>query len=547
MATSLISQASNAIKAYYNRTFRTITSGNYAYEASNILSGERTFIPNITVDEQDITEYTRTRIQTLARYLENNSPLINASLDNVERYGIADGISVQPATRFAQFNHDAGTLFDRWASSPFCTVNNELNFYQVQSLAARVMVRDGEIYCLLVRDLANPVFKYQIQLIMPDQVGASDDEDDDSYDGVYIDSVGRKVAYGVWSGNQFQKIDASNIVHLQRSTKGARQLRGISDFSSCLNNARDQKDLERLFKSFSKDHGSISWIHTRLTGEAGKGTKAGLKANPATSNPNGQNAKRPVPGNNHGVQRGFGTNEIWISPNEKSEMVSPADYKIDQGFINYLERRVCLALGQPYEFVVNPEKLNGTSMRFVIEHAATYFSHLQNQMIDSFIRRIYVWVISCAIKDGQLSVPDELLNSGAEIYDANFTRPKSITVDAGRVTNAEILLIDNGLLTYDTYFSARGKNRDHEFKTQAEERKMLIQRWYAEMQLSLELSKDTGIPAPNIPWPITNTMLGTPSPNPPIPAPVVTASPDDVESDTSNDDGGEQQSDTQTE
>jgi hypothetical protein len=76
-------------------------------------------------------------------------------------------------------------------------------------------------------------------------------------------------------------------------------------------------------------------------------------------------------------------------------------------------------------------------------------------------------------------------------------------------------------MTYDSYYSARGKNGKQE-----------LRQWFEEKAYMNELSKEFGIAVPD-----AATMFG--SPDVPIPAPVVKPMPDDVEEDSSATTGGD--------
>ena len=126
---------------------------------------------------------------------------------------------------------------------------------------------------------------------------------------------------------------------------------------------------------------------------------------------------------------------------------------------------------------MNAEKLTGTGIRFALSDAAFYFSNLQNILIDGALNRIYAWVTASFINDGKITAPANDLP-----WPVNFTKPISITVDQQRVTNAEIALLQNSLLTYEAFYSARGKDWKAELRQHAQEEAFLDQ-----------LSKETGV------------------------------------------------------
>ena len=443
------------------RAKRKFSSGQ-AFEAAQ-QTNDRSYIPHTSIEEMETpSEYTRQEIVRLARYLETNFPLIENILTQIEVHGVGSGISIQAVSPDEQFNINATDYFESWANNKFCTVNQDHTLYQLQALGARLLIRDGEFFLLLTK--ASTGYR-QVQFISTDAVRGTGEPNDESIDGIYIDDNGKPIAYNVWTGDTYQRVSAENVIHVKRTTKGPNQLRGISAFTSALNTARDYKDILKLEKSALKVHSSLAATVTKRSGNAGDGTW-GRGTPTANLKSDNQPAKR-----NTQLERILGANIAYLNTDEKIELTtSNRPSQAFTGFLEELARQVCQSVGLSYEFIVTPEKLNGTGNRVVLGSTNAFFRVIiQNTLIDSMLRRIYGWVIAGGVVDGDLKVSD----IGSKMYLATYTLPEQIGIDKGYDTEAAIKLIQNNLLSYESYYSSKGKDYKTEFKQIKAEKELL--------------------------------------------------------------------------
>lgn len=416
--------------------------------------------------------YTRREILSISRYAVKNFPLTERILSVTEFNGIGPGLFANAATADAEFNAQATAAFEQWAGNAFCSANNQYNLYEMQRLLARELVLAGEVFIVLVK---SPSGYPQLMLVRSEDVRSSADAEDDSEDGLYKDDFGKVTAYNVFTGKSYQKVDASNVIHLIRH-KDINQLRGLGSFAASLNSQRDRKDCIDLEKKAVKIHSRIAAVITKDGGELPNPFTGGddIRIDSSqgfTTNDN------PTPPSNLGRETPFGE-AVVLNKGEKVDLL--ASERSTDGFLQFLEmlvRETCLNISLPYEFVYNPDKLNGTAIRFILNDAAAFFRDIQDRIIDGALNRIYAWVIASFINAGKLSQPASGLP-----WAASFTRPQSITVDTQRVSNAEIAQLQNGLLNYETYYSARGKDWKHELRQRAQEEAYLD-----------KLSNETGV------------------------------------------------------
>ena len=421
----------------------------------------------MTNQEQTVnpTYFTRSEIVRLTRYLVNNSPLFERILTVAETYAIGGGLVANAATKDSDFNTASTAAFDTWASSCFCFANNQYTFYEAQKLIIRELIITGECFVVLIKAATGYP---QLMLVPTEQVKNSGEPGDTSTDGLYLDQYGKVVAYNIFTGESYQKIDASNVIHLMRH-KNIGQIRGIGSFAASLNAMRDHKDCVVLEKRSMKVHSALAAVVEKKSGEAGNGVLGGVLPSDGLGNPIPSGSSQA---SNAGLERNFGGQVVYTEPGEKVTLL--ASNRSTDGFLKFLElllRDVCLNISLPYEFLVNADKLTGVGVRFVLSDAAAFFGHLQNIILDGAINRIYTWVTASSINAKKLAPPAD----NELPWAVSFTKPQSITIDPSRVSQAEIALLGNSMGNYEEFWSKRGKDFRQELRQHAIEEQYLDQ------------------------------------------------------------------------
>ena len=396
--------------------------------------------------------YARQELLSIVRYLVNNYAIVERCVSVAENYSVGAGIYAQGATKDAVFNDEATKAFDFWASSVFCSNTNDLNLFDMQKLAVREIFLAGEIFFVMINSAGG--FP-QLMPVASENVRGTGKKNDKSTDGLFVDPYGKVTAYQIWTGKGYQIVEAANVIHLKR-LKNVGQLRGVSAFAASVNSLRDHRDLQNLEKRATKLHATLAATVTKKSGEAGDGVYGSVNKAPTV-----KDGKTVA---NRGLEKAFGGSVVYLKEGEGVELLS-SDRATD-GFIKFLElllRDVCLNLSLPYEFVVNPSSLSGPSVRFCIQDADVLFRNTQNLLIDSALSRIYSWVTAVFVNTKRISKRVD------DYYSASWVRPASISIDQGRVSSAEIALIQNSLLSFDSYYSARGMDYKQALRQKATE------------------------------------------------------------------------------
>jgi len=411
--------------------------------------------------DNDIDSYTRQEYLRVGRYLENNFSFYKNLIETIGRYCISTGIIHNPSTIDEKFNKEASTVFDKWASSRFCTATGNMTFWQLQRLIAERLIADGEVFLLLTKSKENYP---QLQVLDPTIIKSSHD-DTVAQDGIYYDKIGRAVAYSVQQvDGSFKRINGDNIIHIQDIKKPS-QKRGIPWAASSFNTIRDIKDIFKLEKNNVKTSQLIVGTISNPDGSSslGKGGLFGdLQQNASSSTPNISSSQvETVIGSGKFVDIGKSKLEML-----KTERPSPSF----NGFLETLHRDICNSIGIPYEFSYSPEKLTGASMRFIIQSTDNLFREIQDLLIEACFQRIYIWVISVMVNNKKLELP-----TTDEWFSNQWSKPVSLSIDLQRASNIEIEQLNNGLTTYEDYYNARGKNAKEQIIKWLNEKKFITE------------------------------------------------------------------------
>lgn len=413
-------------------------------ESAARYSTDRSYI-YLQESEDEVPTFARTEILSMTRYLVKNFALLERVLTLCESYAVNAGILAQGATNDSGFNDSATAYFDRWATSTFCSTTAEVNLFDMQKLIVRELLIAGEIFIVLSKSATGYP---QLTLVTSEQVRHTGKKTDKSIDGIMYDAYGKATGYWVYFGDKPTFVEASNVIHLKRF-KSVNQKRGVSAFAASLNSVRDIKDLQVLEKKSIKVHSALAATVTKRSGEVGDGLFGGGRKAKATAT---ATPTSTLPARNALLEKVFGGAIAYLGEGEKVDLV--ASSRSTEGFLKFVElltRDVCLNISLPYELVVNPTALSSAATRFVIQDADFLFKSLQNIVTDGALNRIYSWVIASAQNEKKIK-------SNPDWYLVSWVYPQSATIDAGRKDTAELNFVEKGLVSYDTFFSSRGKN-----------------------------------------------------------------------------------------
>lgn len=409
---------------------------------------------------RDLKPYDRLAMVKKCRWAERNSGLFRQIVGDIVLYTVGpDGIRPQShaedaekAKRYEEYFHEKTKRLD---------VTNRFSFYQCQSVLLRAMVRDGDAFAAKVRNGAGQA---KVQLIEAHRV--ADDPNkavpEGQWDGVGFGPFGELRYFNVIrSDGSSRQILANAMMHIvdHEYASGAR---GVPLLQHSINSIQDEMEILALEKIAVKDNSDVTRVIKKAGGTIDGDMAAEMGASASASYENMANQ--------------MGGKLIALEPGEDFQSFSSnRPNPTFQGFLAALEKDVSMGI-LPYEFVNDPSKIGGASVRLITAKAARVFGKYQTILIDSFCIPTWGYIIGQGIAAGE--IPDD-----PKWNVTSWTTPKSVTVDAGREAAQDRADVELGLMSMSELYSQRGLD----FRTEMEKRAQ-------DMKYIAELANKYGLP-----------------------------------------------------
>jgi lambda family phage portal protein len=409
-----------------------------------------------------MTVFDRLETTRKMRWMELNAGIIRQVLSDYCLYAVGDGITAQVRTGNPALDEKYEQYFDKWARVP-CDITNRFNLYEVQQIVARLVMRDGECFPIKVRDEAG---RPRVQLIESHRVGCSNSSspEPDEVDGIKFGKYGRPESYNVIrTDGSSRKVPARAVMHVY-APEVASGARAYSPLQHSINNVVDMLEIVSLEKFAVKMGSDVVRTLSRETAQFDN-SQSDFEA--FGMRPNGY----PAGGNSitdaNEASTFIGGKILALAPGEKLESFESArPNQTFNGFVEHLIRD-SLAGTLPYEFVSDPSKAGGASMRLVVAKADRQFKQLQTIIINRFLTPLWGYVIGNAIKNGELPAND----NWCRVY---WTTPKRLTVDASRDSAQNRADIAMGIKTLGDDAQENGEHLSTLLKRRVREAKSIM-------------------------------------------------------------------------
>jgi hypothetical protein len=148
-------------------------------------------------------------------------------------------------------------------------------------------------------------------------------------------------------------------------------------------------------------------------------------------------------------------------------------------FHKILLRNICLGLGIPYSFAVDPSAMSGPTARLEMQQAGRTFRRYQKLLEDKVLRPIKNIVIADGVARGLVEN-----NVGTKTTKGIFNFGANVSIDLGRESQANIAEFKTGLRTAADIYSERGQDFESSLRQRAQEASFIK-----------KLSKEYDIPA----------------------------------------------------
>lgn len=435
--------------AFDRQLFRSALSRNYDAGANDRFSGNWMPVANATAEET-AAPY-RDRIRGRARDLERNNDLVIGALDTFDRNVVGSGIRPQAAILKAggdqneRLNEQAEALWKHWAKPGNCDTTGQSTFYELESLAMRRKVTDGEIFIRRITPKKEPgKVPLLLQMLEPDLLDTvkTDNGKNKVYGGVEVNEFGRPVAY--WFAKEkygeSSRIPADQVLHLFKKTR-AIEFRGVSELVPVIQRARHSGEaidaellatrLAACFAGFIK------------TGNPHR-TSLGRQETSST----GDRLETIEPGTLNYLSRD--EDVVFSSPGRPNTSIAD--------FVKMLDRRAGAAIGLSYEAMTRDlSKGSYSSARQgYLEDRRTY-RRAQQYLVDHLCQPVWEWFIEAAYLAGLLKIPNYYADP------ERFTSARWLAngwewIDPMKEVQANEEAIKSGQLTLEETCGARGRD-----------------------------------------------------------------------------------------
>ena len=483
---------------------------NFEYDAVKY-SRQRKGPSQLSGAEDYRSNYDRVELMKRARDLAENVGLVRSILMKFASHTAAN-ISYQARTENPEVNTDVEMYWAEWFDK--CDITTRHTGSTMMQVAIMSMLRDGDFLFCLVRDSDGNL---KIQGIEGDRLGDPFKvyTSSELIGGIHIDQrTGAPTAYDIYSrsiGDMYTyqvTIPASQAFHLFDPLR-IDQYRGISAFHTAINDATDIHEIVGFEKMSAKVASSQSAIIKRNNNNA-----SDLSSLTNDQDINGSPIKLEA------IESG---KISYLEPGE--DIVFPDGPSRPSGafaeFHKILLRNICLGVGIPYSFAVDPSAMSGPTARLEMQQAGRTFRRYQKLLDDKVLRPIKNIVIADGVARGLIEN-----NVGTRTTKGIFNFGANVSIDLGRESASAISEFKTGLRTAADIYAERGQDFESAMRQRAIEAKLIK-----------DLAEKYGVA------PETISDIVTPTPPqpqlPPAPAPKPVA-PIEDKPEEDEDEGGDQ-------
>ena len=404
------------------------------------------------------TGYDRIELMKRSRDLAENVGLVRSILMKFASHTAAN-VSYQARTSEPAVNTDVESFWAEWWDN--CDISTRHTGSTLMQVAVMSMLRDGDFLFVLIRDRNGDL---KLQGIEADRIGNPFQvyTSSELIGGIHIDQeTGAPTAYDIFArsiGNAYtfqQKVSASQAFHLYDPLR-IDQYRGISAFHTAINDAQDIYDIINFEKLSAKVASSQSAIVLRNNNNA-----SDLSDLTADTNFDDQSIKLETmeSGKISYLEPGE-TIQFPDGPNRPSGAFAE--------FHKILLRNICLGVGIPYSFAVDPSAMSGPTARLEMQQAGRTFRRYQKLLDDKILKPIKNIVIADAVARGLIEN-----NAGTKTTRGIFNFGANVSIDLGRESASAISEFKTGLRTAADIYAERGQDFESAMRQRAIEAKLI--------------------------------------------------------------------------
>lgn len=424
--------------------------------ASGTKSWAKDFIAESNSPQEDL-DYNLKTLRDRARTLEMTSPLASAAVNTTATKTVGSGLYLKTCIdheflgvsreEAEQWARSTEREFALWAESKHCDATGVHTFYEMQELALRGMLSNGDGLAITKYAKATPYMPYElrIQVIESDRLttplysaqntektlnytvveGFNKDNNNRIINGIEIDNNGKVVAY--WICNRYPneymrlrqderkwvRIEAygkqtgnPNVLHLFQATR-AGSYRGVPMLSPVIESLKQLQrysDAEIMAAVIS----GMFTVFVKSNGASSNNPLSGM-ANPFAMNQplmtgDGDNGEAPVHKRSNVEDLAIGNGAITIlEDGEDVSIANPARPNANyDGFITSVYKQIGAGLEIPYEVLLKSFNSSYSASRAALLDAAEVFKKRRVYLQDGFCQPIYEMWLAEAVAKGRI-------------------------------------------------------------------------------------------------------------------------------------------------
>lgn len=430
-----------------------------------------------------------------SRDLNRNDPVASGATEtlavNIAGQGLTPQSKIRPEIigidedHASALNKQAENIWNAWRS--YADSANKLNFDEIQFLAIRKIIEDGEVFALPVwaDELWRPLGR-AIELIEADRCQSTDTA---FSQGIRLGDRGQPIEYSFVKSStdprafqeQYVKVPARdrrgryNVLHVFQSQRVG-QLRGIPFFAPAMSFFKHLADYLEAEVVSARVAACLSIFITSSDplGMAGM--------NQSSAQTDGARIQAVEPGL---VQYlGVGESINVVDPKRPGDAFAP--------FVEGVLRLIGVSIGLPYELLLKDfSKTNYSSARASLLEGRRHFQHWRSWFSARFCQPIYELVLEEAFLRGQFDAPD-FYRFKAEYCRAQWIGGAWGWVDPVKEVESSKLAIDYGLSTLAE--ECAGQARDWEEVMEQRKREQARERELGIVLLPSSKSKEAPEP-----------------------------------------------------
>jgi lambda family phage portal protein len=404
------------------------------------------------------SNYDRVEMMKRARDLDQNFGLVRSLLLKFATH-VAANITYQARTTDQNVNSDVEAYWNSWWDK--CDLSGRHTGSILMQIATMSMLRDGDFFFILVRDQDGNL---RLQGVEADRIG----DPFRTYTslnligGIHINQeTGAPDGYDVYLrtfGNAYMfqaTIAANQVFHLYDPLR-IDQYRGVTAFCTAINDATDIYEIVQMEKMAAKIASSQGGIIKRNNNNA---TDLANLTNDLDANNQTIKIESIEPGR-----------ITYLEPGEEMQFPDSPNRPGNgfQEFHKILLRNICMGVGIPYSFAVDPSAMSGPTARLEMQQASRTFKRHQKLLEDKVLRPVKNIVIADGIARGLIKN-----NVGTKTTKGVFNFGASVSIDLGRESASAIAEFKAGLRTAADIYSERGLDFESSIQQRARETKMI--------------------------------------------------------------------------